>query len=131
MSGDSSVAGAILPAATTRCQDGGPELLPVQVAASTGSVIDFVVMVCKANARVQIHLGNQLLADQTGTSEVPLRLPPLGPGFHLLFWSVITNSPEWQTRDEVSVNGVTVFRRRKNSRGANPVNAGFLFIQVS
>lgn len=116
---------------STRCEEGGPELLPPAIAVARDHPVDLSVVVCSANARVRVHVDNDLRVDETGASEVVFRLPPLDPGWHLLFWSVQTNSPTWQTRDEVAVNGVVVFRRRKRDDGTNPVNAGFLYVQVA
>lgn len=120
----------------TPCEEGGDELLPWSISVATTSSIDAVVRVCSANARVRIWLQPDpfgpavLIADETGTSEVPVRLPVLEAGRYQLFWSIQTPAEKWQTRTDVVVDTVTRFRRRKTSDGNNPVNMGALALVV-
>ncbi len=118
------------------CEEGGDELLPWSISVATASAVDVVVRVCFANARVRVWLQPEsfgqatLIADETGKSEVPVRLPSLAQGRYQLFWSVQTPSQKWQTRTDVLVDAVTRFRRRKSSDGNNPVNMGILSLTV-
>jgi hypothetical protein len=120
----------------TPCEDGGDELLPWSISVATTSAIDVVIRVCFANARVRIWLQPDpfgdavLLADETGKSEVPVRLPTLTTGRYQLFWSVQTPAEKWQTRSDILVDTVTRFRRRKSSDGNNPVNMGTVALTV-
>jgi hypothetical protein len=119
------------PGQQTPCTQGGPELLPGAISAAASAAIDLDVLLCNGAGDVRIDIDGTQVVGQPNTQHVKFRLPPLNPGSHVLLWSVQTNAPNWQTRDEVSVNDVTVFRRRKRNDGTNPVNLGFLFIQVS
>lgn len=120
----------------TPCDDGGDELLPWSISVSTTAVVDVVVRVCFANARARVWLQPDpfgqalLLADETGKSEIPVRLPELAAGRYQLFWSIQTPAEKWQTRTDVVVDTVTRFRRRKSSDGNNPVNMGTLALAV-
>lgn len=114
----------------TPCDGGGPELLPVTIRVRPNAVIDFVMHVCLAAARVQIFLDRGPLGEADGQDEFRLRLPPLPTGVHSLSWSHLTPSPTWKTRTEVSVDQVVKFRTRNASEEANPVNSGFLIIEV-
>jgi len=127
---ESSAAGTPVTAAT-RCDLGGDEILPVVMRVTTTSVVEFVLFVCLAPARVQIFLDTARIAEADGQDEVRLRLPPMLPGAHSLMWSHITPSPTWKTRAEIAADGVTLFRRRKSSDGNNPTNSGFAFFEVS
>jgi hypothetical protein len=84
---------------------------------------------------VQVHLvlhetQRQLLADEKGKSKMSLILPKLPPGRHLLYWGFQQSGFEWQTRAELLVNGVCRFRHRKAHDSNDPVNRGFLVLEV-
>ena len=121
----------INPGEQTPCSQGGPELLPAGIAATTTSALVLDVMICNGSGDVRVDIDKQQVFTQQNTQHATCPLPALTPGAHVLVWSVQTNAPNWQTRDEVTLNGNTVFRRRKSAAGSNPVNMGFLFIQVS
>ena len=120
----------------TLCQQGGPEITAATVAFSTEDEIAFRYMVCKSTPKIQVHLvlhevERQLLADEEGRGRVNLRLPKLPPGRHLLYWGFQESGFEWETRAELLVNGTCRFRHRKSHSGNDPVNRGFLVLDVS
>ena len=123
------------PTKKTPCEQ-GPELLPWELPVAKTSAIDFGAWVCFASARVVLKLEAVpmgpavVLMDETGKSEMKVRLPTLAAGRYELFWSIQTPSAKWQTRAELTIDGVTRFRRLKDSDGANPVNMGALGLVV-
>lgn len=121
---------ALAAAAPTRCDQGGPEILPVVARISAGATVEFALQLCLASADVQVFLDTTRIADAHGQDEVRLRLPSMTSGVHSLTWSHITPSATWKTLAEVTANGVAIFRRRKSSGGSNPVNHGFLIMEV-
>jgi hypothetical protein len=129
-----TAAGAAAP--KTACEQGGDEILPFEIRVRTEDPVEFVMNVCKANARVRAWLrelptgADQLQVDESGKSTVRFNLPSLPAGRYLLRWSVLTPSPNWQTRTEVQVASITMFRRRKMASGDNPVNMGVLLLEV-
>ena len=126
----SSTARAEAAAPSTRCDLGGDEILPVLIRVEATVVVDFVLLICLAAARVQVFLDTERIAEADGQDEVRLRLPPMSPGVHSLMWSHLTPSPTWKTRAEIAANTVTLFRRRKSSDGSNPTNSGFALLEV-
>jgi hypothetical protein len=120
----------------TRCEQGGPEIPAAIVPFRPADVVELLFFMCRTNARIRIFLTRQLseprelLVDETGRDFVSIILPPLAPGRHLLFWSFLGAGENWQTRAELAVNGVTRFRHRKSSASDDPVNRGFLFLEV-
>jgi hypothetical protein len=125
-----TAARAAAASAATRCELGGPEILPVVVRVPRDAVVDFVLFICLAAARVQVFLDRDLIAEADGQDEVPVRLPQMTVGSHSLMWSHITPSAVWKTRAELASGGATLFRRRKSSDGNNPMNGGFVFLEV-
>jgi hypothetical protein len=116
----------------TRCEQGpDQDIIPdVRPRAKTTDVIDFNLLVCKANSRVLIYLDNQLLRQADSQDEVSLVLPELSPGSHLLYWSVFPAGDEWQTRAEIKINGAVCFLRRRKSSDRNPTPTGFWFVDI-
>src|SRR5258708_38093797 len=90
----------------TPCEEGGDELLPWSISVATTSAVHVVVRVCFANARVRIWLQSDpfgqalLLADETATSEGPVRLPALTVCRYHLFWSIQTPADQWRPRTD-------------------------------
>jgi hypothetical protein len=120
----------------TRCEQGGLEIPAAAVLYRQEDLVDFSFLMCKTNARIRVFLARNLtqrevLVDETGGDQIGIMIPQLGPGRHLLFWSFQGAGEEWQTRAELAVNGVTRFRHRKSSDGDDPVNRGFLFLEVA
>lgn len=122
--------------APTVCEQGGDELLPFIIPARPRDDIDFTIFICRANARVRVWIRElpigpeNLLADESGPSEVSVQLPALSTGRYLLRWSVLTPSPDWQTRAEIAVASTTAFRHRKSAAGNNPVNMGIVQLEL-
>lgn len=116
-------------AADSRC-DEGQEFTPFSIAVARSAVVDLDIQVCRTLGRVRVWLDEVLQLDETGADGVGYRVPPVGPGPHLLFWSIQPADTDWRTRDELRVDGVVRFRRKKASDGNNPVNAGFIFLEV-
>lgn len=120
----------------TRCEQGGPEIPAAIVLLRPSDVVDFSFFMCRTNARIRVFLtrhlspDRELLVDETGRDVISILLPPLAPGRHLLFWSFLGAGEDWQTRAELAVNGLTRFRHRKSSASDDPVNRGFLFLEV-
>lgn len=120
----------------TRCEEGGLEIPAAVVLYRQEDTVDFLFLMCRTNARIRVFLTRNLsqrevLVDETGRDMISIMIPPLGPGRHLLFWSFQGAGEDWQTRTELAVNGVTRFRHRKSSAGNDPVNRGFLFLEVA
>jgi hypothetical protein len=116
--------------APTRCE-AGDELLPFQISLPRGTPVDLEILICSTVARVRVWLGDVLQLDETGIDGVHYRAPVLDPGRHLLFWSVFPATEDWKTRDEIRVGGIVRFRRKKSSDGNNPIQAGFVTLEVS
>jgi hypothetical protein len=122
--------------APTPCESGGPELLPIEIRVLQQEVLTFTVHVCRANASVRATLQAipngvpQSLFETNGQLVSSATFPALPPGRYSLFWSILTPATSWQTRADLSVNGTTRFLRRKSDTGNNPVNMGFLIIEV-
>ena len=120
----------------TPCDDGGPELLPLEIRLRQKDTGTFTIRVCSANAAVQASLQAipngtpQSLMAASGQAIVSATLPSLPPGRYALFWSILTASTPWQTRADFVVGTTTRFLRRKADTGNNPVNMGFLLIEV-
>lgn len=120
----------------TRCEQGGPEIPAAAVLFRPADLVELSFFMCRTNARIRVFLTRnlsqprELLVDETGLDFISILLPPLAPGRHLLFWSFLGAGEEWQTRAELAVNGVTRFRHRKSSASDDPVNRGFLFLEV-
>lgn len=114
----------------TRCEDGGPELLPILIQIRPADVVTYRLWICKANARVLAFIDHQLLIDETSLDEVSITLPELALGDHLLYWNVLAVGEEWQKRAEVLVDDIVRFRLRKSSEGNNPTGTGFAFLRV-
>jgi hypothetical protein len=123
-------------AAPTPCQEGGPEILPLEVRLRTSDVATFTVRVCRANARVEAALQSvpngapQRLFATQGQAASSATIPALARGRHVLFWSVLVAGTPWQTRADLVVNGTTRFLRRKSDASDKPVNMGFLILEV-
>jgi hypothetical protein len=119
----------------TLCQQGGPEITATAVTLGFGDTATFDYYMCESTARVQVYLvlhevQRQLLADEQGKNKLSLMLPKLPPGRHLLYWGFQQVGFEWQTRAELLVNSVCRFRHRKSHNSADPVNRGFLVLEV-
>jgi hypothetical protein len=123
-------------AAPTACEQGGPELLPVEVRIRQGEVVTFTIHVCRTNADVDASLqaipngAVQQLFATSGQAVSRADLPTLPVGRYALFWSILTAATPWQTRADLVVSGTTRFLRRKSNASAHPVNMGFLIIEV-
>ena len=116
--------------AITRCEE-GQEMLPFAIGVPAFAQIDLEILICQSVARVRVWLDTVVQIDEIGIDGVRYRSPRLAPGTHLLFWSVLPATPSWRTRDEVSVQGAARFRRKKSSSGSNPINAGFIQLEVA
>lgn len=120
----------------TRCEQGGPEIPAAIVLFRPTDTVEFLFFLCRTNARIRVfltrHLAQprELLVDEAGRDFISILLPPLAPGRHLLFWSFLGAGEDWQTRAELAVNDVTRFRHRKSSASDDPVNRGFLLLEV-
>jgi hypothetical protein len=121
---------AAAPDASTRCEQ-GQEMLPFAIGVPAFTQVDLQILICQSVARVRVWLDDVLQLDEVGIDGVSYRSPRLAPGTHLLFWSVLPATATWQTRDEVSVSGAVRFRRKKSSSGNNPINAGFIHLEVA
>ena len=124
--------------ATTRCDEGGDEILAFRVPARSDDVVTFSIWVCKANARVRLWLTllpngvDRLIIDETGKDDASAQLnPSLPAGEYLLRWSILTPSEKWQTKTELAVGGTTRFRWRKHADSDNPVKGGTLLLVVA
>src|SRR5262249_52931136 len=89
---------------------------------------------CKTTAQIRVYLtsdgqlGKALATAEGGNKvEIPLSLPV---GRQLLHWGFQGASLQWRTLAELHVNGVCRFRHRKSSEGNDPVNRGFVVIEV-
>ena len=124
------------PAPPTPCEEGGPELLPIEVRLQPKDVVTFTIRVCRTNAQVTASIQPaasstaQMLFSTTGQLMSSASLPALPPGKYALFWSILVAATPWQTRADLDVNGTTRFCRRKTDASNNPVNMGFLMIEV-
>ena len=122
--------------APTPCEQGGPELLPLEVRIQQTDLATFTIIVCRTNAKVtasiqQMPSGTvQTLFATTGQLTSSATLPALSPGRYALFWSILVSGAPGQTRAELDVNGTVRFLRRKTDAGSNPVNMGFLVVEV-
>ena len=123
-------------AAPTPCEQGGSELLPIEVRLLSTDVATFTIRACRTNAQVTASLQAvpggtaQTIFTTTGQLTSGAVLPALPKGRYALFWSILVAATPWQTRADLDVNGTTRFLRRKTSDGNNPVNMGFLMIEV-
>lgn len=123
------------PAAPTPCEQGG-ELTPLEVRLQHTDVATFTILVCRTNAQVTASIQPvsggqaQTLFSTTGQLTSRATLPSLPPGRYVLFWSILITATPWQTRADLDVGGTTRFLRRKTDAGNNPVNMGFLGIEV-
>jgi hypothetical protein len=118
------------PLVITRCEE-GQEMLPFAIGVPAFAQVDLEILICQTVARVRVWLDDVLQLDEVGIDGVNYRSPRLAPGTHLLFWSVLPASVPWRTRDEVTVSGAVRFRRKKSSSGSNPINAGFIHLEVA
>jgi hypothetical protein len=124
------------PAAPTPCEQGGPEVLPLEVRVLSADVSTFTIRVCRTNAQVTASIQPiaggpaQTLFSTTGQLTSSAILPALPKGRYALFWSILVAATPWQTRADLDVNRTIRFLRRKTDAGNNPVNMGFLLIEV-
>jgi hypothetical protein len=122
--------------APTPCEQGGPELLPLEVRVRQSEFATFTIHVCRTNAEVAASLqaipngAVQQLFATSGQAVSKADLPALPVGRYALFWSILTAATPWQTRADLAVNGTARFLRRKSSASSHPVNMGFLIIEV-
>lgn len=118
----------------TRCQGRGKEITQPIIPMKEGDRARFLYVICKTPAAVRITLDDELLVDQQTPppDEIDLELPAqlLGRGVHVLLWSFLGAGPEWQTLAELSVKDVVRFRHFKSHKGNDPVNRGFLLLEV-
>lgn len=119
-------------AAPTRCEQGGPEIIPPgPIRVRQADVVTFVLFVCKSPARVRLDLDTTVLTDSQVVDGMSKTLPAMAPGIHALIWSELFAAEDWQTRTEVLVNDTPAFRQRKSSAGSTfPVNRGFVVLEV-
>jgi hypothetical protein len=122
-------------ASETPCERGGPEIGATVVNLGSGDTAVFNYLMCRSTAKVQVYLvlhevQRQLLADEPGKDRISITLPKLPPGRHLLYWGFQRAGFDWQTRAELLVNGICRFRHRKSSDGNDPVNRGFIVLDV-
>ena len=121
----------------TRCEEGGDEVLAYEIPVPANGRVEFTTFICNARARLRVWIEEMpageptLLADQDGKDEIALQIPRLSVGRFMLRWTVLTPARDWQTRTELSVDGTVRFRRRKAAQGDNPVNMGFVVLEVS
>jgi hypothetical protein len=122
-------------ASATPCERGGSEMREAVIRFRHGDDAEFHYFICKTTARTRIFLvlhqtQSQLLVDEQSKNEIKLVLPPLPPGRHLLYWGFQGAGLRWQSRAELLVDGICRFRHRKSSEGDDPVNRGFLLLEV-
>lgn len=136
--GDAQVIDGGMVAAATRCDAGGDEIQVFKVPALVGQNVRFTLTICKANARARVWMRalpdgtERLLVDDAGKDAVSVLLSPGVPrGEHFVRWSIVTPSPDWQTKTEVDVEGTTAFRWRKKATGNNPLKGGTLVLVLS
>jgi hypothetical protein len=120
------------PPAAGLCEQGGDPIepfAPLRVRAKDR--INFLLLMCKAPMRARVYLDTKLIAEQTGVDQMALVLPPLAPGFHVLYWNVVVPpTTSWQTRAELTVAGAVRFRRRRKSSDGNPTGTGWVDLDV-
>lgn len=119
--------------AKTRCEQGpAQDIVPQYIPrAKTADVIEFSLLICKANSQALVYLDANLIRKADGQDEVSLTLPKLSPGFHQLYWSVFgVGDKEWQTRAEIKINGLVSFFRRRKSSDNNPSLTGFWEVEI-
>jgi len=114
------------------CQQGGPEILPSgPIRMRADDVATLVLYVCRSPARVRVDVDGARVTDTTVTDSLSITLPRMSPGIHTVIWSFLFASSNWQTRIELLVNGVPVFRQRKGDQESSfPTNRGFAVIEV-
>jgi len=123
-------------AAPSICDQGGPEIQVMGIRIKSSDVVDFSAFSCGSSANITVQLMDsagkpQVLADQQGSTNVAVTVPPLTPGDYVLVWSFIEVSTPWKTRVDVTVNGTDRFRHRKDSStSTSPFLRGFLLVQV-
>lgn len=117
--------------AETRCEEGGQEILPIIIRVARAERLDLRFIMCKSNALLRAYVDGNLVAERASADELEVAVPTLDPGLHLLYWSFQNAGAEWQTLTEVVSSGTVRFRHRKTSDGNDPVNRGFLYVEVS
>jgi len=119
--------------AKTRCEQGPPQdIVPQYISrAKTTDVIDFSLLICKANSQALVYLDTNLLTKADGQDQVSLTLPKLSPGFHQLYWNVFgVADKDWQTRADIRINGIVSFLRRRKNSDNNPTLTGFWVVEI-
>lgn len=121
--------------ATTRCEQGpAQDIVPqFRPQAKTTDVIDFSLLICKANSQALVLLDGKPLkeADGKDKDEVFLTITKLSPGLHQLYWSVFgVASKEWQTRAEIKINGAVSFLIRTKNSDNNPTITGLWEVKI-
>jgi hypothetical protein len=119
--------------AKTRCEQGPPQdIVPQYIPrAKTTDVIEFSLLICKANSQALVYLDANLLTKADGQDQVSLILPKLPLGFHQLYWSVLgVGGKEWQTRAEIKISSVVSFLRRRKNSDNNPALTGFWVVEI-
>lgn len=123
-------------AAQTRCEQGGDEIKALVVRYRRSAIAEFHFFLCRTNAQILVFVEAETgelrkLVDQSGIDEVHPVLPRLKPGFYTLTWHFMGAGPDWQTRAELTVDGVTRFLLRKDKNTSKfPFERGFLFLEV-
>lgn len=119
--------------AKTRCEQGpAQDIIPPYIPrARRDDVIEFSLLICKANSQALVYLDGNILRNADGQDQVCLTLPKLSPGYHQLYWSVLgVAGQEWQTRAEIKINEAVSFLRRRKNNDNNPSTTGFWEVEI-
>ncbi len=116
-------------------EDDRPEIISTAIYLRVGDQAEFSYRTSSSNSLASVYLvvndgPRQQLAESKGVNEVNVVLPPLPVGRHLLYWGFQGAALIWRTNAELSVGGVCRFRHRKSSDSKDPVNRGFLLLEV-
>ena len=117
--------------AETPCEAGGNEILPLRISAAADKSVLFRLYMCKAAANLRLWVDDDLRVDQDVSDETEVLLSPLDVGKHRLRWAIFTSGGQWQSRSEIDVDGVTLFRHRKSDESDNPTNHFLVLIDVA
>lgn len=104
------------------CNDGLPELTPLNVLVTGASTVRVRVALCGSPANLVVHLdGAPVLHQQINGPFAGAISVPSAPGDHLLLWSVAPTAKPWRIQTEVHVDDGVFFRIRKTDGSASPL----------
>jgi hypothetical protein len=128
-------------APTSAC-DRGQEIDNLELTIRKTDEMILFFQVCEGVGQIVAHLANVATSDQRKVAEalgvdeqgrlLRINTSSLQPGTYVLTWTfrVDDDNNIWRSTHEMEVNGVTQFRRYKNSDSSRPTNTLFMIIEV-